>query len=126
LSTKNPDREADKCNTKQFDMTDLIFKENDDYKTLVIKNSKLRNLVVKASEKINEMTNEFTEKEKDYEFEKTTILKELDNISSNYKKYANCYKSFSILDEQYRNLQRDYNHNYNVMMAYQDTLRYEL
>lgn len=102
----------------------MIFKENDDYKTLVNKNSKLRNLVVQASDKLNEVSSQLKEKEKDFDEEKATILKELDQISSNYKKYAQCYKCFSILDEQYTKLQIDYNHNYNVMRSYQETLRY--
>ncbi len=107
-----------------FDISDLVFKENDDYKTIVNKNSKLRNLIIKASQKLNDMNQEHLEKEKDFEFEKATILKELDTISNNYKLYAESYKNFSILDEQYRNLQKDYNHNYNLFMCYQDNTRF--
>jgi hypothetical protein len=69
------------------------------------------------------MNREYLEKEKGSEFEKATILKELDSISNNYKLYAECYKNYSILDEQFRNMQRDYNHNYNLIMSYQENMR---
>jgi oligoendopeptidase F len=39
----------------QSDYNELQFNVNDDYKTLVKKNTKLRNLLVKASNKINEL-----------------------------------------------------------------------
>jgi hypothetical protein len=42
-------------NSPKQDFDELQFNVNDDYKTLVRKNTKLRSLLVKASDKINEL-----------------------------------------------------------------------
>ncbi len=113
-------------NIPKFEVTDLLFNLNDDQKTLINKNTKLRNLLIQASNKISEMSIKKEEKEKEYQIEKSKILQELDRITINYKTYAEGYKKFSFLDEQFKNLKNDYQHNYNVLVSYGESLRYDI
>ena len=105
---------------KHFDMSDLAYQDNDDYKTIVSKNTKLRNLVIQASQKLNDITFQFQEKEKEFQCDKENILSELENISSNYKLYAEYYQNYNRLDEQYKKLQRDYNSDNKVIQSYEE------
>jgi hypothetical protein len=40
----------------------------------------------------------------------------------NYATYAEGYKNYSQLEEQYKSLQADYHHNFNVLTSYQESL----
>jgi hypothetical protein len=121
-SNSNPPNSNSNSNPSA-DFAELLFNVNDDHKTLISKNAKLRTLVVQASNKLNEFSKKHKEKEDEYRIEKAGILDELDRITANYKTYAESYKNIQILDEQHKNLQRDYAHNYNVLTAYQESLR---
>ena len=111
---------TDSSSMKQFDMSDLVYQENDDYKTIVSKNTKLRNLVIQASQKINDITFQFQEKEKEFQIDKENILAELENISSNYKLYAESHQNYNKLDEQFKKLQRDYNCDNKGIKSYEE------
>ncbi len=102
---------------------DLLFNVNDDHKTLIMKNAKLRNLLIEASNKLIDYSNRIKQKEDEYKIEKSGILVELDKITINYKTYAEGYKNFSNLQEEFKKLQKDYEHNYNVLISYQESLR---
>jgi hypothetical protein len=110
-------------NTSFFDITELMSNINDDQKTLINKNTKLRNLLIQASSKLSQNSNQMKIKEENYSKEKSQILEELEKISMNYKTYAEGYKNFSLLEDQLKNLRLDYQHNYNVLISYGESLR---
>jgi hypothetical protein len=111
-------------NMNNLQLIDLLHKKEDDHSTLVNKNHKLRSLVVQASQKLNELSEKMNTNEQLFVKEKETILKELDRITQNYQKYAHSYKNYSELEEKYQKLENDYEHNYNVLISYQDSIRY--
>jgi hypothetical protein len=110
-STSNPD-----------DISDLLFNSNDDQKALVTKNFKLREIVVHASNKLSEVLKKYNDREEEYKQEKESIFAELDKITGNYKMYAESYKNYHNLEEQFKNMQNDYNHNYKVLINYQESI----
>jgi hypothetical protein len=110
-------------NPSFFDITELMSNINDDQKTLINKNTKLRNLLIQASSKLSQNTNQMKIKEENYNREKSQILEELEKISINYKTYAEGYKNYSLLEDQLKNLRMDYQHNYNVLISYGESLR---
>ena len=106
------------------DFNELQFSINDDYKTLVKKNTKLRSLLVKASDKINEQAIKQKELENSFKVEKENILNELDKIMKNYKIYAESHKNYLSLENDFNNLKKDYLHNSKVIKSYSDSLRF--
>lgn len=120
--SKSPTNFTRSPQTPQFDMSELLFNINDDHSTLINKNNKLRNLIVQASGKITELNTKMKEREEEFRIEKAGILDELDKIIANYKFYADGFKNYSSLQAQFKNLQKDYQHNYNVMTSYQGSL----
>lgn len=109
-------------NVTPFDLNDLVFNINDDYKTVISKNNKLRALVVQASTKLNDLNKKYKNLEEEHKSEKEGILNELDKISTNYKMYAESHKNYTSFEEQFKNLQKDYHHNYKVLTSYQENL----
>ena len=107
----------------QFDISDLVFSVQDDFKTVLNKNNRLRNLLIQASNKINELTIKSKERDEEYRVEKARILSELDKISANYITYAEGYKNSTAKEHRIKNLQNDYNHNYKVLTGYQESIR---
>lgn len=110
-------------NKANFNINELISNINDDQKTLIIKNTKLRNLLVQASTKLNEASEKIKLKNEEHHIEKSKILNELDRISLNYKTYAEAYKKYSLIEEELKNLKKDYQHNYKVLISYEESLR---
>jgi hypothetical protein len=106
-----------------LDASELLFNINDDHKSLITKNTKLRTLLIQASNKLAEVSENLIQKEEEFKKEKSAILDELDRITINYKTYAEGYKKFTILEDQHTNLQKDYQHNYNVLVSYGESLR---
>jgi hypothetical protein len=107
-----------------FDISDLVYSIHDDFKTILNKNNRLRNILIQASNKMNELSTKSLEREEEYRLEKAGVLDQLDKITENYKKYAEGYKNFTLLEEQLKNLQNDYNHNYKVLTTYQESIKY--
>jgi hypothetical protein len=83
----------------------------------------LRSLVVQASNKLTEFSEKLLRNEENHKKEKETILKELDRITENYQKYAESHKTLIVLEEQFQKLKSDYEHNYTVLLSYQDSIR---
>jgi len=107
-----------------YQLSDLLCKKDDDYNTVVNKNIKLSSLIIQASNKLNQVTDKLQSNEENHKTEKEKILTELEKITLNYQKYAVSFKNYSLLEEQYQKLKNDYEHNYNVLISYQDSIRY--
>ena len=111
------------CYPTLLDASELLFNINDDHKTLIGKNTRLRTLLIQASGKLADVSAKLIEKEEEFSKEKSGILDELERITVNYRTYAEGYKNYSVLEDQHKNLQRDYQHNYNVLVSYGESMR---
>ena len=105
--------------TEKIDFKVLLENDNDTYENLKLKNSKLRTLVIQASNKINELTNKINLKEKEYQEEKKLILMKLDKISNNYKIYAESFQQNIKIKNDYELLNEKYEQNIKVISNYQ-------
>jgi hypothetical protein len=126
LNTKrefNTKTEKTDYNMQNIQLSDLLYKKEDDYETIVNKNMKLRSLVVQASNKLSEISEKLVTNEEEHKKEKQTIMKELDKIGQNYSKYAASHKNLIVLEEQFKKMKIDYEHNYSVLLSYQDSIR---
>jgi hypothetical protein len=103
--------------------SELLFNLDDDQKTLINKNTRLMSLLVQASNKIKELNIKIDVIQEEARFEKSHILNDLDRIIVNYKTYAEGYKNYQKLDEQYKALKHDYDHNYKVLIHYGESLK---
>jgi hypothetical protein len=114
----NSDIYSVRAKEDNFQTPDLLYNAGDDNKTLVNKNSKLRNLLIQASEKLTELT----EKNQQHIRERNKINAELDHIMTNYKLYAESHQNYKSLEEEFSLMHKDYNHNYSVLLNSQKTI----
>lgn len=111
-----------KKSNDNYDFGNLCFNVNDDWKALVNKNSKLRQLVIQATDKVQELNFDLANKEKIFEKEKTLIYDELERISQTYKIYAESHKKLKqIQNEGVDNkINNEKAYNNNLVSTYQD------
>lgn len=113
---------------------DLLFNINDDFQTLIYKNSKLREFIVRANETIvrlvccyfNMQENSVEEVKRQAEVEKEEMISQLDRITNNYKLYSDYYSKYFELVDKITVLENDYRHNYKVMGGFKESLKYKL
>ena len=113
-------------NNNEIDINMFLESENDTYENLKIKNSKLRILIIQASNKLTEISNKYKEREINYQDEKKEILKQLDKISVNYKIYAESHQQISKIKNDYNNLFQKFEQNLKVISNYQNDIIYLL
>ena len=113
-------------NINEIDIKMLLENENDTYENLRVKNSKLRILIIQASNKITEITNKYNKMEINYQEEKKEILKQLDKISVNYKIYAESFQQNFKIKNDFNNLSQKYEQNLKVISNYQKDIIYLL
>ena len=118
-NNKSPIKTINNQGTEKIDCKILLENENETYENLKLKNSKLRTLVIQASNKINELTNKLNLKEKEYQEEKKLILMKLDKISKNYKIYAESFQQNTKIKNDYDLLNEKYEQNIKVISNYQ-------
>ena len=109
-------------NNNEIDINMFLESENDTYENLKIKNSKLRILIIQASNKLTEISNKYKEREINYQDEKKEILKQLDKISVNYKIYAESHQQISKIKNDYNNLFQKFEQNLKVISNYQNDI----
>ena len=119
INNKSPIYTNNNQVTEKIDFKLLLENENDTYENLKLKNSKLRTLIIQASNKINELTNKLNLKEKEYQEEKKLILMKLDKISKNYKIYAESFQQNTKIKNDYELLNEKYEQNIKVISNYQ-------
>ena len=91
-----------------IDFNTYLYNENDTFENLISKNNSLRLLIIKSSKKINSLLDKQTEMENDFKLEKQTIVQQLDQISDNYKLYANSHKQLNSIQQQLKHITNEY------------------
>jgi hypothetical protein len=111
---------------------DLVYNINDDFQTLIYKNSKLREFIVRANETIvglviyiicNIKENSVEEVKRQSELEKQDMILQLDRITNNYKLYSDYYSKYFELIDKMNLLENDYRHNLKVMNIFKETIK---
>ena len=51
------------------------------------------------------------------------MVEKLDKITVNYKVYAESHQNFIKFKVEYDNLRKDYDHNYKILMYYEDLIK---
>jgi len=108
--TNNPNNLIIEDNTPvpHLQFSDLLFNVNDDFKTLITKNTKLRGLLIEANTHITDITNKYEMKLEIHSNEKKSLLLQLDKITANYSIYAESHKNLIILKEEYDKINSDF------------------
>ena len=94
--------------TLDINIKDLSFDLNDSNITLMAKNKKLSQYVIRLSNKISKMNEQTEYLQINHEKEKEEFLERLDNIEVNYKTFAESHKKLSNVE---RNLRKSENLN---------------
>ena len=96
-------------NSESLDPNNFIYNKKDNFEDLIKKNKQLKELVIKANEKINNLIKTQKNIENNYILEKESILEQLEKIHKNYKLYANSHKYYITLETQLNELIENYN-----------------
>ena len=96
-------------NSESLDPNNFIYDKKDNFEDLIKKNKQLKELVIKANEKINNLIKTQKKIENNYILEKESILEQLEKIHKNYKLYANSHKYYITLETQLNELIENYN-----------------
>lgn len=117
---ENSETDQPQSNQRSYDFGNLCFNVNDDWKTLVQKNSKLRQLVIQASDKVQELKIDAEKNEIRYEKEKGLIYEELERISKTYKIYADSHKKLQQQGEFHNKTKNESEYKQTLISSYQD------
>ena len=104
----------------------LIENNNDSYQDLRIKNKKLRDIIIKITEQLKILNTKYQELEKQFASEKKILLDKLDQITGNYKLYAEGYQEKIILKKDMGTLINNYKQNNKVMNSFRDSFLFLL
>ena len=99
----------------------LIENNNDSYQDLRIKNKKLRDIIIKITEQLKILNTKYQELEKQFASEKKILLDKLEQITGNYKLYAEGYQEKIILKKDMGTLINNYKQNNKVMNSFRDS-----
>jgi len=103
--------------------SELLFNVNDDFKTLITKNTKLRSMLIEANNHINEITKQFDKQLISHSNEKKSLLLQLDKITSNYTLYAESHKNLTVLKEEYDKVNYDFQLNQEKINVYKELIK---
>jgi len=104
----------------------LIENNNDSYQDLRIKNKKLRDIIIKITEQLKILNTKYQELEKQFASEKKILLDKLEQITGNYKLYAEGYQEKIILKKDMGTLINNYKQNNKVMNSFRDSFLFLL
>ena len=96
-------------NSESLDFKNFIYDKRDNFEDLIIKNKKLKELIIQANEKIKNLIKNQKNIENKYVLEKESILEKLEKIHKNYKLYANSHKYYIELETKLNELMKNYN-----------------
>jgi len=103
--------------------SELLFNVNDDFKTLITKNTKLRSMLIEANNHINEITKQFDKQLISHSNEKKSLLLQLDKITSNYTLYAESHKNLTVLKEEYDKVNYNFQLNQEKINVYKELIK---
>ena len=104
----------------------LIENKNDTYQDLLIKNKKLRDIIIQITEKLKISNKKYQNLEKQFTSEKQILLDKLEKITGNYKLYAEGYQEKAILKKDMGTLIDNYKQNNRVMNSFKDSFLFLL
>ena len=87
----------------------LIENNSDTYQDLRIKNKKLRDIIVKITDQLKTLSIKNQNLEKQLTSEKQMLLDKLEQITGNYKLYAEGYQEKTLLKKDMGTLINNYN-----------------
>ena len=108
-------------NNNENNLLQLIENNNDTYQDLRIKNKKLRDIIIKITEQLKTINLKYQNLEKQFTSEKQTLLDKLEQITGNYKLYAEGYQEKALLKKDMGTLINNYKQNNRVMNSFKDS-----
>ena len=99
----------------------LIENNNDTYQDLRLKNKKLRDIIIKITEQLKTINLKYQNLENQFTSEKQTLLDKLEQITGNYKLYAEGYQEKALLKKDMGTLINNYKQNNRVMNSFKDS-----
>ena len=104
----------------------LIENNSDTYQVLRIKNKKLRDIIVKITDQLKTLSIKNQNLEKQLTSEKQMLLDKLEQITGNYKLYAEGYQEKTLLKKDMGTLINNYKQNNRVMNSFKDSFLFLL
>jgi hypothetical protein len=108
-------------NNNENNLLQLIENNNDTYQDLRLKNKKLRDIIIKITEQLKTINLKYQNLEKQFTSEKQTLLYKLEQITGNYKLYAEGYQEKALLKKDMGTLINNYKQNNRVMNSFKDS-----
>ena len=108
-------------NNNENILIQLIENNNDTYQDLRLKNKKLRDIIIKITEQLKTINLKYQNLEKQFTSEKQTLLDKLEQITGNYKLYAEGYQEKALLKKDMGTLINNYKQNNRVMNSFKDS-----
>ena len=108
-------------NNNENNLLQLIENNNDTYQDLRLKNKKLRDIIIKITDQLKTINLKYQNLEKQFTSEKQTLLDKLEQITGNYKLYAEGYQEKALLKKDMGTLINNYKQNNRVMNSFKDS-----
>ena len=108
-------------NNNEINFFQLIENNNDTYQELRIKNKKLRDIIIKITDQLKSLSIKCQNLEKQLTSEKQMLLEKLEQITGNYKLYAEGYQEKALLKKDMGTLINNYKQNNRVMNSFKDS-----
>ena len=108
-------------NNNENNLLQLIENNNDTYQDLRLKNKKLRDIIIKITEQLKTINLKYQNLENQFTSEKQTLLDKLEQITGNYKLYAEGYQEKALLKKDMGTLINNYKQNNRVMNSFKDS-----
>ena len=108
------------------DFFQLIENNNDTNQELRMKNKKLREIIIQITSQLKALNIKYQNLEKQFTSEKQMLLDKLEQITGNYKLYAEGYQEKALLKKDMGTLLNNYNQNNKVLNSFKDSFLFLL
>ena len=108
------------------DFFQLIENSNDTNQELRMKNKKLRDIIIQVTGQLKALNIKYQNLEKQFTSEKQMLLDKLEQITGNYKLYAEGYQEKALLKKDMGTLINNYNQNNKVLNSFKDSFLFLL
>ena len=108
------------------DFFQLIENSNDTNQELRMKNKKLRDIIIQVTGQLKALNIKYQNLEKQFTSEKQMLLDKLEQITGNYKLYAEGYQEKALLKKDMGTLLNNYNQNNKVLNSFKDSFLFLL
>ena len=113
-------------NNNENDFFQLIENSNDTNQELRMKNKKLRDIIIQVTGQLKALNIKYQNLEKQFTSEKQMLLDKLEQITGNYKLYAEGYQEKALLKKDMGTLINNYNQNNKVLNSFKDSFLFLL